>query len=98
MEMSALGNQITPNLFSTDAYKVSSDMINAGKDFLKSKLEEPQSSKTTEINTTVAGTLLPAPEVQLYPNPPAQVQPPVDTSSALTPATPAQEAPQTPPQ
>jgi hypothetical protein len=98
MEMSASGNQITPNLFSTDAYKVSSDMINAGRDFLKSKLEEPQSSKTTEINTTLAGTLLPALEVQLYLDPPAQVQPPVDTSSASTPATLAQEAPQTQPQ
>jgi hypothetical protein len=96
MEMSALGNQITPNLFSTDAYKVSSD--NAGRDFFKSKLEEPQSSKTTKINTMVAGILLPAPEVQLYPDPPTQVQPPIDTSSASTPATPAQEAPQTPPQ
>jgi hypothetical protein len=41
--------------------KVSFD--NAGRDFLKSKLEEPQSSKTTEINTTVAGTLLLAPKV-----------------------------------
>jgi hypothetical protein len=41
MEMSASGNQITLNLFFTDAYKVSSDMINAGRDFLKSKLEEP---------------------------------------------------------
>jgi hypothetical protein len=71
MEMSASGNQITPNLFPTDAYKVSSDMINVGRDFLKSKLEEPQSSKTMEINTTVAGTLLLAPEVQLYPDPPA---------------------------
>jgi hypothetical protein len=63
MEMYASGNQITPNLFSIDAYKVSSDMINAGRDFLKSKLEEPQSSKTMEINTTVTGTLLRAPEV-----------------------------------
>jgi hypothetical protein len=41
MEMSASDNQITPNLFSTDAYKVSSDMINVGREFLKSKLEEP---------------------------------------------------------
>jgi hypothetical protein len=71
MEMFASDNQITPNLFSIDAYKVSSDMINVGRDFLKSKLEEPQSSKITEINTTVAGTLLLAPEVQLYPDPPA---------------------------
>jgi hypothetical protein len=63
MEMYASGNQITPKLFSIDAYKVSSDMINAGRDFLKSKLEEPQSSKTMEINTTVTGTLLRAPEV-----------------------------------
>jgi hypothetical protein len=98
MEMSASGNQMTPKLFSTYAYKVSFDMINADKDFLKSKLEEPQSSKTTEINTMVASTLLPAPEVQLYPDPPVQVQPLVDTSSASTPATPAQEVPQTPPQ
>jgi hypothetical protein len=71
MEMSALGNQITPNLFSIDAYKVSFDMINADRDFLKSKLEEPQSSKTMENNTTVEGTLLPAHEVQLYLDPPA---------------------------
>jgi hypothetical protein len=98
MEMSASGNQMTPNLFFTDAYKVSFDMINTDKDFLKRKLEEPQSSKTTEINTMVAGTLLPAPEVQLYPDPPVQIQPPVDTSSASTLATPAQEVPQTPPQ
>jgi hypothetical protein len=70
MDMSTSGNQITPNLFSADAYKVLFDMINVGRDFLKSKLKEPQSSKTMEINTTVVGTLLPAPKVQLYLDPP----------------------------
>jgi hypothetical protein len=45
MEMSSSGNQITPNLFSTRAYKVSSNMINAGRDFLKSKWRNPNPPK-----------------------------------------------------
>jgi hypothetical protein len=59
-------------------------MIAAGKSFLNSKLEEPQSSNTTKIITTVRDTLLPTPEAQLCPDSSTQEKPPVNSSSAST--------------
>jgi hypothetical protein len=73
--------------------KTKNIMIAAGRSFLNSKLEEPQSSNTTKIITTVIDTLLPTPEAQLCPDSSAQEKLPVNSSSASTTTPPALQLP-----
>jgi hypothetical protein len=66
-------------------------MIAAGRSFLQSKMEEPQSSDTPQIIGKVADSLLPAPEAQLWSGSSSQGQRPV--SPSMTPLTPLAQCP-----